>query len=129
MHLDYTVGESAIFTLQTSNAYKTTQGFHQPELSCAVSPVSEASPPILLGLRLHPNPVADELRIVFEMPLGRTLVGQVQDLTGRTVLPIFHLTDADDFILDCQVLPPGYYLLRLSDEQRHQAGVLPFAKI
>ena len=104
LHLDYTLGEFMVKTLDGSE--RLTQGFHQPGLEF----ITHVLDPFFENkIKIYPNPVSEFLAIIIEEEGNYEI--QISDLQGRTIKSI-----AGDMQLrlSLQDLAPGMYVLTIS---------------
>lgn len=131
--LTYTLGQPFAASLTNAGAtFRLTQGFQQPTLSGAaarpaptVQPTRAASG---LTLDAWPNPTADYLHLTVQGGLAAEtgssapdlLTATLSDALGRPVLTQPVRPAAGLTALDLRALPPGAYLLQLTDATGHR---------
>ncbi len=111
--VSWTLGESAIETLESTNAdIYLTQGFQQPDSMDMVDAVRETVEE--LGLTIYPNPVGQTLKIRLDEMPPHSFEVRLTDLSGRRVL---QQKTMDTATLEIYMgdLPNALYLLTFSD--------------
>lgn len=102
--IDYTLGETVISTVQSSN-YMLTQGFHQP-ISIKTSVPEETSGEI----SLYPNPTSDQVFLDLPENLNEVNVF-LFTLNGQKVLSKSHLSDESN--INLSGLASGTYIISI----------------
>lgn len=125
-YFSYTVGEPFTSTL-SGTLFKTTEGFHQPELCKLVA--TESLDLAKWQIEVFPNPTENYLSIRYAPQIQGQLEASVVDLLGRPVLTRHALDDPSGATLDCSNWQPGVYMLLLSTTDSHAAAVIRFIKI
>ncbi len=108
MHIDYTVGEAAISTLE-NDSMVLSQGFHQPFYR--ITAIKET---FLHGtVSVFPNPTTSILNVKFENLVLKDIVVSLYDAEGK----IISTARVDNAIsqMDLSNLPNGYYILTVMD--------------
>ncbi|MEI6410658.1 MAG: T9SS type A sorting domain-containing protein [Bacteroidota bacterium] len=125
-YFSYTVGESFTSTL-SGTQFKTTEGFHQPELCKIVA--TENVDLAKWQIEIFPNPTEDYLNIRYAPQTQGRLEASVVDLLGRTVLSSRTINDPSSAIINCSNWQPGVYILLLTATDSHAAAVIRFIKV
>jgi hypothetical protein len=125
-YFSYTVGEPFISTL-SGTQFKTTEGFHQPELCKVVA--TENVDLAKWQIEVFPNPTEDYLNIRYSPQTQGHLEASVVDLLGRTVLTTRLLNEPSGATFNCSDWQPGVYMLLLSATDSHAAAVIRFIKV
>ena len=122
----YTVGEPFIQTLST-NFYKITQGFNQPDLCIPV--ITNDLDLAAWKLEVYPNPASDRIHIRYSAERDGKLGAQVFDLLGRTILQDFSIDNAGNTSMDCSAWQPGVYFIQIHDVQSHASATVRVVKV
>lgn len=120
-NVSWTVGEVTVNTIG-NNAYKLTQGFHQPDVCQSVSTWNldlEA-----LGLEVFPNPATSWLNIRYTDNGNTSLYASAFDLLGRQVLHPQLLDVPEGTLIDVRNWPSGVYFLQIQDNLTHATATL-----
>ena len=125
-YFSYTVGEAFISTL-SGTQFKTTEGFHQPEICKIVA--TENVDLAKWQIEIFPNPTQDYLNIRYAPQTQGRLEASVVDLLGRTVLSTHTLNETSGTIFNCSNWQPGVYILSLTATDSHAAAVIRFIKV
>lgn len=124
--LEQTIGEVVIGYQSTSANVTGIFGFQQPfpvsSLSTSTVPDSR-----LEGVSIYPNPTTDLINIKLAQPT-EDLSMSLMTIDGQHISSHTISNSLGGFIVSTTFLPPGIYLLRLSDNVRHTAGVFLFTK-
>lgn len=122
----YTVGEPFVFTL-SSNSYKITQGFHQPDL---YRPVGTHHPDFAAwNLEVYPNPATHEIHFRYSTEKDGLLNAQVFDMLGRLIMQDFPVNNPSDTRMDCSAWQPGLYFIQIQDQQSQSNTTIRVVKI
>lgn len=111
-NVSWTVGEVVVNTIG-NNAYKLTQGFHQPDVCLPVSTWNldlEA-----LGIEVFPNPATSWLNIRYTDSGKTSLQASAFDMLGHQVLQPQLLDQPDGTLIDVSNWPAGVYFLQIQD--------------
>lgn len=117
----YTVGEPFILTLST-NFYKITQGFNQPDLCIPL--ITNDLDLDAWKLEVYPNPASDQIHIRYSAEKEGKLSAQVFDLLGRTILQDFSIDTPYNTWLDCSAWQAGVYLIQILDKQTQSSATI-----
>jgi hypothetical protein len=108
LHLDYTIGETAVIPL-TSSGIVVTQGFHQP---FSIIPGDNIFPYLII----FPNPTAGdaEARFILSIPAKLTIsiYNAVGQLMGSEI--INYTTGEMQYIIKSRKLTPGVYIVQFA---------------
>ncbi len=122
----YTVGEPFVFTL-SSDSYKITQGFHQPDLYL---PVSTYYPDFAeWNVEVYPNPATHEIHFRYSTEKEGLLSAQVFDVLGRIIVQDFPVNNPSDTEMDCSAWQPGVYFIQLKDRQSQSGATIRVIKV
>ena len=111
--LDWTLGESFVETVTTSDAMYT-QGFQQPILTIEridLESISKQS----LDLVIYPNPVEAILHVHFRSEHNKKLHMSMYDVTGQLIQHSTTSETEDHTTVDVSNLSTGVYLLKFSN--------------
>ena len=122
----YTVGEPFILTLST-NFYKITQGFNQPDLCIPV--ITNDLDLADWKLEVYPNPASNQIHIRYAAEKEGKLSAQVFDLLGRTILQDFSIDNPNNTRIDCSAWQPGVYLIQIQDQQSQSSATVRVVKV
>lgn len=118
--IEWTLGEFAISSLQTSNGW-ITEGFHQPHLSIQPIPALGAAPASSLNeieynISLAPNPVRYQLQVKVKHQEAVPMTLQLLHANGSLLIrqPIETPTD---FELDMSPYASGLYIVQFLEEK------------
>lgn len=126
MSISWAIGELAVNTLQGGNLILT-QGFQQPfDIGVGIK-MNEMNWNILV----YPNPVGDELRILFDVPSPGDYLIEIQDVTGRVISQEIHkqVRPGETVILNTSRLIHGIYFLKVISPDKEQVQVTSLRKI
>lgn len=112
MILEWTVGEPAIETLQSSTALLT-QGFHQPVLKIQQKDVARAVKNSSNPALIYPNPATALVTIQMQKPLERSLQVLISDASGKVLLRNNFPQKSNAVKINLANLSQGTYLLQL----------------
>jgi len=124
--ISWTLGEIAVSTLSSTNMILT-QGFQQPyDIDVGIR-----SNDINWNISVYPNPVDDELRILFNTEKSGDFLLEIQDVTGRLVTQVLHkqIIPGDIVILNTSTYTTGVYFLKVLTPDRQQVQVTGLRKL
>ena len=124
--ISWTLGELAVTTLQGNNMILT-QGFQQPFDVDVGAPGNEVN----WHITVYPNPVADELRIRFNIEKPGEYLLEIQDVTGRLISQVQQkmVNPGDIVILNTSTYTNGIYFLKVLTPDRQQVQVTSIRKL
>jgi hypothetical protein len=111
--ISFTIGEPVIETFQTPDN-TLTQGFQQTKLIVTGIDMVESTD---FSLNVFPNPTQNNLNIHVTSEKPLQLQVQLFNINGALLFEEKHKQNPVQ--LDMKFLPPGNYLLRVSDENLH----------
>ncbi len=124
--ISWTLGELAITTLQGENLVLT-QGFQQPsEIGVGLKKYE-----IDWNISVYPNPVHNELNILFDLRGSKDFLLELQDVTGRLLIQEYHqnVNPGDLVILNTSDFASGVYFLRILTTNFRQVKVTSISKL
>lgn len=126
MSISWTIGELAVITLEGENMILT-QGFQQPFNIGVGIRQDELS----WNISVYPNPVGDELRILFDVPSPGDYLIEIQDVTGRVINQEVHkqVRPGELVILNTSRIIHGIYFLKVISLDKEQVQVTSVRKI
>jgi len=120
INIEWTLGEFAISSLQTSNGW-ITEGFHQPHLSIQAIPALGAAPAnslneIAYNISLAPNPVRYQLQVKVKHQEAIPMTLQLLHANGSLLIrqPIETPTN---FELDMSPYASGFYIVQFLEKK------------
>ena len=122
MHLDYTVGEAMVSTIN-NNRTTLNQGFHQARY--VVTAVQEAFAPGTINV--FPNPTSAMLQIEFKAIEFKNLRISLHDELGRSINT--SKADAATWQTNLSGLGSGYYMLTVTDRKNLKTSSFKILKI
>lgn len=132
VRLSWTLGETAVATLQRANGELLTEGFQQPE----TLRVETAHPPVVAAsdelerIRIAPNPVGAVLTVrIPDAWMQETASLELFDLGGRRVQAGRMESGTASLEWDMSALPAGTYWLRIASAAARQAQTFKIVKI
>ena len=126
LSISWTLGEIAVSTLSSTNMILT-QGFQQPyDIDVGIR-----SNDINWNISVYPNPVDDELRILFNTEKSGDFLLEIQDVTGRLMTQVLHkqVNPGDIVILNTSTYTTGVYFLKVLTPDRQQVQVTSLRKL
>lgn len=123
--ISWTLGELAVTTLQGDNMILT-QGFQQPfDIGVGIKQ-NEMN----WTISVYPNPVTDELRILFDVPSPGDYLIEIQDVTGRVIRQEVHkqIQPGETIILNTSRFLNGIYFLKVISPDKEQIQVTGLRK-
>lgn len=124
--LSWTLGELAVTTL-SGNTMILTQGFQQPAIwGVGINRMESGT-----EISVFPNPVMDELNILFNTGLPGDFILEVQDVTGRMIsqLQYGQVRPGDRVILNMSEYLSGIYFLQIRSSDGKQVHVSGLRKL
>ena len=124
MHVEFSVGEIAVTTIQPNGSSPVTQGLLQP-WDKAPFVITETSDPFVAqyGLKCYPNPAAEDLAVLTAYPDFETC--QILDLSGQ----VLQQGRFNYQPVQVRNLPAGYFAIRLISKDQSIAKTLKFIKL
>lgn len=124
--ISWTLGEIAITTRHGENMILT-QGFQQAFNAGTGIQKNE----IKWNITVYPNPVHNELYILFDLRESKDLLLEIQDVTGRVLMqePHQNVNPGDLVILNTSNLGSGVYFLRILTTDLQHVKVTSLRKL
>lgn len=124
--ISWTLGELAITTLQGENLVLT-QGFQQP-LTIGTGIKKDE---VKWSISVYPNPVHNELNILFDLRETKDFLLEIQDVTGRILMQEHreNVNQGDVVIINTSGLVSGVYFLRILTTDFQQVKVTSLRKL
>ena len=118
--IEWTLGEFAISSLQTSNGW-ITEGFHQPHLSISLIPAIGAVPEskkdeVEYAISLAPNPVRYQLQVKVKHQEAIPMTLQLLHANG-SLLVRKQIETPTDFELDLSPYASGLYIVQFLEKK------------
>jgi len=108
---DWTLGDIAVETIISPETLFT-QGFLQPSITPIYAPLEKS---LACNISTMPNPVCDELNIVFSLPINMKILINLRDALGRIVFSDEQLLQTSTFKINTSRLIRGTYFLTITD--------------
>lgn len=124
--ISWTLGELAVSTISGGDLVLT-QGFQQPfDIDVGIDDKQ-----VNWGVSVYPNPVADQLRIRFDIESTGDYFLEVQDVTGRLLSQEQHkhVNPGDIIMLNTSSYTTGVYFLKVLTSDRKQVQVTSLRKL
>lgn len=133
IQLDWTIGEIAIETLNTSAGIYT-EGFHQPAVIVefipdSYDPKGTSGITMFNGIRVTPNPASTFLNVHFTMEHAPRIHYQLMSADGTPVKKGDGFAKEGDMHIELSGLPAGIYVLRFHDDPGTFFPVYKISKI
>ncbi len=124
-HLDWTLGESVILTLENSSLLLT-QGFHQSTYDI-ISAVEQ--PEWIEKFSAFPNPVLDNLNIHLEFSTAEHGILALLDMTGKCVWKVSFAGAILEKRCNTSALPSGQYWINVAVPDKHEDQSISVIKL
>jgi len=95
-------------------------------LTITVNNILGVEQPANQGLKVYPNPVQHTARVLLSSEWRGALIVEVMDASGKIALQHATEASADGLLLDVSLLQRGFYLLRVTAQDKH--GVVKLIK-